>query len=171
MRAGDRQKTRPGAHIIEDEHGTLIGSFTRLTKVRIAEFRKLLAEENAPKQQAALIRRPKRSKLQQDLYRKRAADVHRPVRLPQTASQNGPVIRTVEEGRLRRLLLNALHDRQAILDQQAPAMKRPLPDKAIILAQWRKNLQPYEKRVRKAYDRYRSAKKCPKKPRKASGSD
>ena len=45
MREGDKKDTRPGAHIIEDENGTLIGSFTRLTKVRIADFRKLLAEE------------------------------------------------------------------------------------------------------------------------------
>lgn len=46
MREGDRKGTRPGAYIIETSDGTLIGSFTRLTKVRIAEFRMLLAEEN-----------------------------------------------------------------------------------------------------------------------------
>lgn len=63
MREGDRKDTRPGADIIEDENGTLIGSFTRLIKVRLAEFRKLLAEENTPRQKPALIRRPKRSKL------------------------------------------------------------------------------------------------------------
>lgn len=158
MRAGDRKDTRPGAHIIEDENGTLIGSFTRLTKVRLAEFRKLLAEENTPRQKPALIRRPKKSKLQQDLYRKRVADVDRPVRPPQAVPHTGPIIRTVEEARLRRLLLNALQDRQAILDQQAPAMKRPLPDKDVILAQWRKDLQPYEKQLRNAYDRYCAAK-------------
>lgn len=45
MRAGDRAEQRPGAHIIEDHNGTLIGSFTRLTKVRMADFRKMLAEE------------------------------------------------------------------------------------------------------------------------------
>lgn len=120
MREGDRKDTRPGAHIIEDENGTLIGSFTRLTKVRMAEFRKLLAEENTSRQKPTLICRPKRSKLQQDLYRKRVADVDRPVRSPQAVPHTGPIIRTVEEARLRRLLLNALHDRQAILDQQAP---------------------------------------------------
>ncbi|GBR64212.1 hypothetical protein ASY01nite_03130 [Acetobacter syzygii] len=48
MREGDRKETRPGAHIIETSDGTLIGSFTRLTKVRMAEFRKLLAEEHSP---------------------------------------------------------------------------------------------------------------------------
>lgn len=48
MREGDRKETRPGAHIIEKNDGTLIGSFTRLTKVRMAEFRKLLAEEHSP---------------------------------------------------------------------------------------------------------------------------
>ncbi|MFT8721776.1 MAG: hypothetical protein ABF443_10620 [Acetobacter malorum] len=160
MREGDRKDTRPGAHIIEDEHGTLIGSFTRLTKVRMAEFRKLLAQENTPRQKPALIRRPKKSKLQQDLYRKRIEDVDRPVRSPQAVPHTGPIIRTVEEARLRRLLLNALQDRQAILDQQAPAMKQPLPDKEVILARWRKNLQPYEKQLRKAYDLYCSARKA-----------
>ncbi|MFT9063198.1 MAG: hypothetical protein ABF430_05255 [Acetobacter persici] len=167
MREGDRKDTRPGAHIIEDENGTLIGSFTRLTKVRMAEFRKLLAEENTPRQKPALIRRPKRSKLQQDLYRKRVADVDRPVRSPQAVPHTGPIIRTVDEARLRRLLLNALHDRQAILDQQAPAMKQPLPDKEVILARWRKDLQPYEKQLRKAYDRYCSAKKASEKAEKS----
>ncbi|WP_255030973.1 hypothetical protein [Acetobacter persici] len=167
MRAGDRQKTRPGAHIIEDENGTLIGSFTRLTKVRMAEFRKLLAEENTYRPQPALIQRPKKNKLQQDLYRKRVADVDRPVRFPQTTPHTGPIIRTVEEARLRRLLLNALQDRQAILDQQAPAMKQPLPDKDVILVQWRKDLHPYEKRLRKAYDRYRSAKKASEESQKS----
>lgn len=47
MRAGDRKETRPGAHIIETKDGELIGSFTRLTKVRMAEFRKLLAKEQS----------------------------------------------------------------------------------------------------------------------------
>ncbi|WP_249212328.1 hypothetical protein [Acetobacter persici] len=167
MREGDRKDTRPGAHIIEDENGTLIGSFTRLTKVRMAEFRKLLSEENTSRPQPAVIRRPKRNKLQQDLYRKRVADVDRPVRSPQAVPHTGPIIRTVEEARLRRLLLNALQDRQAILDQQAPAMKRPLPEKEVILARWRKNLQPYEKQLRKAYDRYCSAKKASEKAEKS----
>ncbi|MCP1203680.1 hypothetical protein [Acetobacter oryzoeni] len=43
--AEDRAEKGPGAHIIETRDGKLIGSFTRLTKVRMAEFRKLLAEE------------------------------------------------------------------------------------------------------------------------------
>ncbi|MCI1443172.1 MAG: hypothetical protein LKH03_12150, partial [Acetobacter sp.] len=47
MREGDRNGTRPGAHIIESGDGTLVGSFTRLTKVRMADFRKLLAEEQS----------------------------------------------------------------------------------------------------------------------------
>ncbi len=167
LREGDRKDTRPGAHIIEDENGTLIGSFTRLTKVRMAEFRKLLAEENTPRQKPALIRRPKRSKLQQDLYRKRVADVDRSVRSPHPAPHTGPIIRTVEEARLRRLLLNALQDRQATLDQQAPAMKRPLPEKEVILAQWRKDLQSYEKQLRNAYDRYCAAKTASEKAEKS----
>ncbi|WP_255029726.1 hypothetical protein [Acetobacter persici] len=167
LREGDRKDTRPGAHIIEDENGTLIGSFTRLTKVRLAEFRKLLAEENTPRKKPALIRRPKRSKLQQDLYRKRVEDVDRPVGSPQAVPHIGPIIRTVEEARLRRLLLDALHDRQAILDQQPPVMKRPLPDKEVILARWRKDLHPYEKRLRKAYDRYCSAKNASEESQKS----
>ncbi|WP_227004796.1 hypothetical protein [Acetobacter senegalensis] len=167
MREGDRQQTRPGAHIIEDDNGVLIGSFTRLTKVRMADFRKLLAEEHTPRQKPALIRRPKRSKLQQDLYRKRVADVDRPVCSHQASPHTGPIIRTVEEARLRRLLLDALQDRQAILDQQAPAMKQPLPDRKVILRQWRKDLRPYEKRLRKAYDRYCSAKTASEKAEKS----
>lgn len=77
---------------------------------------------------------------------------------PQAAPHIGPVIRTVEEGRLRRLLLNAIQDRQTIPDQQAPVMKQPLPDRKVILTQWRKDLQPYEKQLRNAYDRYCAAK-------------
>ena len=167
MREGDRKDTRPGAHIIEDENGTLIGSFTRLTKVRMAEFRKLLAEEKTARQQPTLIRQLKRSRFLQDLSRKRVADVDQPVRSLQAVPHTGPIIRTVEEARLRRLLLNALQDRQVILDQQAPAMKQPLPDKDVILAQWRKDLHPYEKRLRKACDRHRSAKKASEESQKS----
>ncbi|MCP1220425.1 hypothetical protein NKW45_01025 [Acetobacter orientalis] len=47
MREGDRKETRPGAHIIETRDGTLIGSFTRLTKVKIAYLRKMLTEERS----------------------------------------------------------------------------------------------------------------------------
>ncbi|WP_244895064.1 hypothetical protein [Acetobacter indonesiensis] len=45
MREGDRAKKRLGAHIIETSDGKLIGSFTRLTKVKMVELRRLLAEE------------------------------------------------------------------------------------------------------------------------------
>lgn len=51
MREGDRKETRPGAHIIEARDGVLVGSFTRLTKLRITEFRKLLAEEQSAEQE------------------------------------------------------------------------------------------------------------------------
>ncbi|MDR6182969.1 hypothetical protein [Asaia bogorensis] len=47
MRAGDRQDTRRDAHIIETSDGVLIGSFTRLTKTRMKDFRQLLEEEAA----------------------------------------------------------------------------------------------------------------------------
>jgi len=45
MRAGDRQDTRKDAHIIETSDGVLIGSFTRLTKTRMKDFRQLLVDE------------------------------------------------------------------------------------------------------------------------------
>ncbi|GAN65020.1 hypothetical protein [Acetobacter orientalis] len=48
MREGDRSTTRPGAHIIETADGTLIGSFTRLTKIRMKDFRALLMQEALP---------------------------------------------------------------------------------------------------------------------------
>jgi len=47
MRAGDRQDTRKDAHIIETADGVLIGSFTRLTKTRMKDFRQLLVDEAA----------------------------------------------------------------------------------------------------------------------------
>lgn len=45
MRSGDRTDGRRSAHIIETDDGMLIGSFTRLTKVRTKDFRLLLEEE------------------------------------------------------------------------------------------------------------------------------
>lgn len=45
LREGDRKEKRPGAHIIETSDGLLVGSFTRLAKVKAADFRKLLSEE------------------------------------------------------------------------------------------------------------------------------
>ncbi|WP_249194531.1 hypothetical protein [Gluconobacter sp. Dm-73] len=47
MRSGDRTDRRRDAHIIETQDGTLIGSFTRLTKVRTKDFRELLEKEAA----------------------------------------------------------------------------------------------------------------------------
>ncbi|MCP1250206.1 hypothetical protein NKW41_14615, partial [Gluconobacter oxydans] len=47
MRPGDRTDRRREAHVIETEDGMLIGSFTRLTKVRMKDFRLLLEEEAA----------------------------------------------------------------------------------------------------------------------------
>jgi len=49
MRAGDRTDRRRDAHIIETEDGLLIGSFTRLTKVRMKDFRQLLEDEASKK--------------------------------------------------------------------------------------------------------------------------
>ncbi|OAJ67449.1 hypothetical protein [Gluconobacter cerinus] len=45
MRSGDRTDGRRDAHIIETRDGMLIGSFTRLTKVRMKDFRELLEKE------------------------------------------------------------------------------------------------------------------------------
>ncbi|MDE7540935.1 hypothetical protein [Gluconobacter sphaericus] len=45
MRPGDRTDRRREAHVIEADDGMLIGSFTRLTKVRTKEFRLLLEAE------------------------------------------------------------------------------------------------------------------------------
>jgi len=49
MRVGDRTDRRREAHIIETEDGLLIGSFTRLTKVRMKDFRQLLEDEASKK--------------------------------------------------------------------------------------------------------------------------
>ncbi|BBC79990.1 hypothetical protein Abor_003_090 [Acetobacter orientalis] len=56
MREGDRSATRPGAHIIETADGTLIGSFTRLTKIRMKDFRALLMQEALPAAEPRLVR-------------------------------------------------------------------------------------------------------------------
>lgn len=45
MRPGDRTDGRREAHVIETDDGLLIGSFTRLTKVRTKDFCRLLDEE------------------------------------------------------------------------------------------------------------------------------
>nr|WP_294917114.1 hypothetical protein [uncultured Neokomagataea sp.] len=49
MRVGDRTDRRREAHIIETADGVLIGSFTRLTKVRMKDFRQLLEDEASKK--------------------------------------------------------------------------------------------------------------------------
>lgn len=56
MREGERQATRPGAHIIETADGTLIGSFTRLTKTRMKDFRALLMQEALPAEEPCRVR-------------------------------------------------------------------------------------------------------------------
>lgn len=116
---GIDNNTRPGAHIIEDENGTLIGSFTRLTKVRLADFQKLLAEKNT--------RRPATQEKQTP-----AGPVSQTgcgCEPTCSFSSDGPSHWPNYKAHLRRLLLNALQDRR----QAAPTMKRPLPDKEVIL--------------------------------------
>lgn len=56
MREGDKSATRPGAHIIETADGTLIGSFTRLTKTRMKDFRSLLMQEALPAEEPRRVR-------------------------------------------------------------------------------------------------------------------
>ncbi|WP_249211457.1 hypothetical protein [Gluconobacter cerinus] len=66
MRSGDRTDRRRDAHIIETQDGMLIGSFTRLTKVRMKEFRLLLEKEttiHAATDLRPVARRLKRSNL------------------------------------------------------------------------------------------------------------
>lgn len=47
LREGDGKETRPGAYIIETSDDLLVGSFTRLAKVKAADFRTLLSEEQS----------------------------------------------------------------------------------------------------------------------------
>ncbi|WP_256940381.1 hypothetical protein [Acetobacter orientalis] len=47
MRWGDRTDGRRDTHIIETQDGMLIGSFTRLTKVRMKDFREFLEKEGS----------------------------------------------------------------------------------------------------------------------------
>ncbi|OAJ67426.1 hypothetical protein [Gluconobacter cerinus] len=66
MRAGDRTDRRRDAHIIETEDGLLIGSFTRLTKVRMKDFRQLLEEEASKKPLLDLRPVAKKSEARED---------------------------------------------------------------------------------------------------------
>ncbi|GBR69065.1 hypothetical protein [Gluconobacter kanchanaburiensis] len=69
MRPGDRTDRRRDAHVIETAEGLLIGSFTRLTKVRPKEFRLLLeAEASRP---SPLDLRPVVQRLEQQERRHR----------------------------------------------------------------------------------------------------
>ena len=66
MRSGDRTDGRRDTHIIETRDGMLIGSFTRLTKVRMKEFCLLLEKEasiHAATNLRPVARRLKRSDL------------------------------------------------------------------------------------------------------------
>ncbi|MCP1273195.1 hypothetical protein NKW43_05785 [Gluconobacter albidus] len=66
MRSGDRTDGRRDTHIIETQDGMLIGSFTRLTKVRMKDFRELLEKEasiHAATDLRPVARRLKRSTL------------------------------------------------------------------------------------------------------------
>ncbi|MFT9366590.1 MAG: hypothetical protein ABF572_13690 [Gluconobacter sp.] len=66
MRSGDRTDGRRDNHIIETQDGMLIGSFTRLTKVRMKDFRRLLEKEaaiHAATDLSPVVRRLKRSDL------------------------------------------------------------------------------------------------------------
>jgi hypothetical protein len=197
MREGDRTDKRPGAHIIEDQDGKLIGSFTRLTKVKMTEFRKLLAEEQhrtvsksetdikssrlpirrttpdfyeeypipkGPDTQTALrqrpvIKRPKIHQWQRELWLQRMADVDIPT--PQPLLYTSSIrITSAEEARFRKEIKKAIAQQQAILDQKAPeASWKPL-DRNRTITTWRRQLIPYQKQLRKSYDRYATAKRA-----------
>ncbi|WP_415492891.1 hypothetical protein [Acetobacter orientalis] len=197
MREGDRTEKRPGAHIIETSDGKLIGSFTRLTKVRMVEFRKLLAEEQhrtvskpetdikstrlpirrttpdfyeeypipkttdaqtAPRKRP-VIKRPKIREWQRELWLQRMADVDTTATKPLSPTSSIRII-SAEEARFRKEIKKAIAQQQAILDQQAPeASWKPL-DRNRTIAIWRKQLIPYQKQLRKSYDRYATAKRA-----------
>ncbi|MGV4878104.1 hypothetical protein [Acetobacter indonesiensis] len=195
MREGDREETRAGAHIIETSDGTLIGSFTRLTKVRMADFRKMLVEEKrqaeskpapdikntrlpfrqttdnfydeSPIQkdsdsQKSLPKRPvikhaKMKEWQKQLWLQRMSDVDIPS-TKQFRPEFPVYIMSVDEVRFRQKIKKEIAEQQAILDQQAPeASWKPL-DKEKTMATWRRQLVPYQKQLRKSFDRYNSAK-------------
>ncbi|GAA09612.1 hypothetical protein ATPR_2616 [Acetobacter tropicalis NBRC 101654] len=195
MRAGDRAEQRPGAHIIEDHNGTLIGSFTRLTKVRMADFRKMLAEEKlqsaskpetdikntrlpfrrtpenfydefpipkasctqSPTPKRPVIKRPKMKVWQRQFWLQRMSDVD----IPSTKQfrPEFPVhIMSVDELRFRQKIKKEIAEQQAILDQKAPEINWKPQDKDKTLTTWRRQLVPYQKQLRKSFDRYNSAK-------------
>lgn len=94
MREGDRADKRSGAHIIEDQDGKLIGSFTRLTKVKMTEFRKLLAEE----QHRTVSKSETDIKSSRLLIRRTTADFYEEYPIPkgpdtQTVLRKRPVIK------------------------------------------------------------------------------
>ena len=196
MRKGDRAKKRPGAHIIETSDGKLIGSFTRLTKVRMAEFRKLLAEEQqqtvskpetdikstrlpirrtstnfyeeypipkAPDVQVAprkrpVIKRPKMPKWQRELWLRQITDIDIPPTEP--LSPTSPIrIISADEARFRKEIRKTIAQQQAILDQKAPeASWKPL-DREKTITTWCRQLAPYQRQLRKSFDRYIVAKR------------
>ncbi|MCP9321017.1 hypothetical protein KBX73_14820 [Acetobacter persici] len=125
MREGDRKETRSGAHIIETSDGTLIGSFTRLTKIRMAEFRTLLAEEQQktakkPETDIKSTRLPFR-RTTDNFYDEfpipKASDVH-------TVTLKRPVIKRPKMKEWQRQLLL-----QRMADVDTPSTK-PLPSES-----------------------------------------
>ncbi|WP_254907111.1 hypothetical protein [Acetobacter tropicalis] len=196
MREGDRAEKRPGAHIIETSDGKLIGSFTRLTKVKMVEFRRLLAEEQqqtvrkpetdikrtrlpirrttadfyeeypipkGPDVQVAprkrpIIKHPQIPKWQRELWLKRMADIDIPPTEPFSSSPPVHII-SAEEARFRKEIRKAIAQQQAILDQKAPeASWKPL-DREKTITTWRRQLAPYQRQLRKSFDRYIVAKR------------
>ncbi|QEO18229.1 hypothetical protein [Acetobacter vaccinii] len=197
MREGDRADKRSGAHIIEDQDGKLIGSFTRLTKVRMTEFRKLLAEEQHPTvskpetdikstrlsirrttadfyeeypipkgpdtqtvlRKRPVIKRPQMRKWQRELWLQRMANVDTTTTEPLSPTSSIRII-SAGEARFHKEITKAIVQQQAILDQQAPeASWKPL-DRNRTITTWRRQLIPYQKQLRKSYDRYATAKRA-----------
>ncbi|BAK84125.1 hypothetical protein GLX_17130 [Komagataeibacter medellinensis NBRC 3288] len=64
------------------------------------------------------------------------------------------------EARFHKEITKAIVQQQAILDQQAPeASWKPL-DRNRTITTWRRQLIPYQKQLRKSYDRYATAKRA-----------
>lgn len=140
MRSGDRTDGRRDTHIIETRDGMLIGSFTRLTKVRMKEFRFLLEKEaaiHAATDLRPVARRLKRS----DLRRQQRASV---TQAEQDLLWTEPSL--LSERQRQRLAERAQAEVKAI-QKHLPSIASPLyPEKLsegfqIYLKDWKREIQ------------------------------
>ncbi|WP_249204522.1 hypothetical protein [Acetobacter thailandicus] len=153
MREGDSTETRPGAHIIEDRKGTLIGSFTRLTKVRMAEFRTLLAQE---KQQTAP---PIKPVLPTGRIPVRGMEDYLKKTAPAPAVRRTHRAMSLDEIRQRACIAGIIIQKKTILTRQAPESSLAPLDRTHSLTQWTQELTGYQKQLRWRRKRYCTARK------------